>query len=70
MYLINFLGTYENSVGRFQSESRRGRYFQTNIGNESSKEISEVGRVREVNFTISENLVVKSKMVPPLDSHK
>jgi hypothetical protein len=70
MCLINSLNTIENSLRRFQCQSRQGRHFKPTIGNESLHEISNDNGVRLVNFASAKNLRVKSTMSPHRNIHK
>jgi hypothetical protein len=61
---------YENSVRRFQCQSRRGDIFKPKIGNENLHEINNANGVSVVNFATSKNLIVKSTMFTHRNIHK
>jgi hypothetical protein len=67
--LINFLNMYHMKI-LLGDRSRQGRHFKPTIGNESLHEISNINRVRVVNFDTSKNLTVKSTMFPHCNIHK
>jgi hypothetical protein len=61
-FSINSLNTTENSIRRFQCQSRQGRHgdiFKPTFGNQSLYEISNVNGVAVVNFATSKNLSQK-----------
>jgi endonuclease/exonuclease/phosphatase family metal-dependent hydrolase len=57
-------------LGDFNTKVGREDIFKLTIGNESSHEISNDNGVRVVNFATSNNLVVKSTMLPHRSFHK
>ena len=57
-------------LGDFNAKVGRENIFKPTIGQESLHEGSNDNGVRLVNFTISENLVVKSTMFPHRNIHK
>jgi hypothetical protein len=57
-------------LGDFNAKIGRENIFKPTIGNDSSHKISNDNGVRVVNFTTSNNLVVKSTMFPHRSIHK
>jgi exonuclease III len=57
-------------LGDFNAKVGREDVFKPTIGNEISHEISNDNGVRVVNFATSNNLVVKSTMLPHRSIHK
>jgi hypothetical protein len=57
-------------LGDFNAIVGREDIFKLTIGNESLHEISNDSGVREVNFSTSKNLIVKSTMFPHCNIHK
>jgi hypothetical protein len=57
-------------LGDFNAKVCREDIIKPTNGNESSHEISNDNGVREVNFSTSENLVVKRNMFPHHSIHK
>ena len=57
-------------LGDFNAKVGRENIFKLTIGNESLHQDSNDNGVRIVNFAMSKNLVVKSKMFPHRDIHK
>jgi endonuclease/exonuclease/phosphatase family metal-dependent hydrolase len=57
-------------LGDFNAKVGRENIFKLTIRNESLHEISNDSGVRVVNFAKSENLVVKSTMIPHRKIHK
>jgi hypothetical protein len=57
-------------LGDFKAKVGREDIFSPTIWNESLHEISSDNGVRVVNFSTSENLVVKSAMFPHRNIHK
>jgi hypothetical protein len=57
-------------LGDFNAKVGREDIFKPTIGNESSREISNVNGVRVLNFATSKSLVVKSTMFPHRSTHK
>jgi hypothetical protein len=57
-------------LGDFNAKEGREDIFKPTIQNESFHEISNDNGVREVNFTTSKNLAVKSTMFPHCNIHE